>query len=263
MSDYVGPGLPISKDGFEEAVSEIGAPSEALWSVLSVETLGSGYLRDRRPKILFERHVFHRLTGGIYDAKNADISAPTAGGYGAGGTNQYLRLNAAISLDEDAALSSASWGLGQIMGSNFATAGFDSVDAMVRSFVASEDNQLAGMASFIRKSGLGPMLASANWAKFAARYNGPNYAANNYDSRLAQAFNSYKVRGMPDLSVRAAQTYLNYLGYKLAIDGWMGPATAAAIKAFRVSIHDTVTSPDVTADLIAKLVEAVSGASAP
>ncbi|MGG7377547.1 N-acetylmuramidase domain-containing protein, partial [Escherichia coli] len=39
-----------------------------MWAVIHVESSGAGYQADRRPKILFERHVFHRLTGGRFDA---------------------------------------------------------------------------------------------------------------------------------------------------------------------------------------------------
>jgi hypothetical protein len=41
-----------------------------IWAVFSVETSGCGFLTDRRPKILFERHIFSHLTNGRYDAQN-------------------------------------------------------------------------------------------------------------------------------------------------------------------------------------------------
>jgi hypothetical protein len=116
------------------AVSGLG-PAE-LWSVLAVETSGCGYLPDRRPKILFERHIFSRLTAHQYDADDPDISQPTAGGYGPPGAHQYDRLNAAMQIDWTAALKSASWGLGQIMGENFDAAGFAQIDDMVAAMSA-------------------------------------------------------------------------------------------------------------------------------
>ena len=72
---------------------------------------------DRRPQILFERHIFHRLTDGKFD--DGQISDPAAGGYGARGAAQYDRLALALAKDADAALQSASWGIGQIMGMNY------------------------------------------------------------------------------------------------------------------------------------------------
>jgi len=80
-----------------------------IWSVLGVETSGCGFLPDRWPKLLFERHIFHRLTGGRFDAEDPDVSQPTPGGYGRSGAHQYNRLAAAaIALNRGAALQSAS-----------------------------------------------------------------------------------------------------------------------------------------------------------
>jgi hypothetical protein len=184
MISFTGAAVPISQTGFGNATALNGIENEALWAVLSVETSGCGFLPDRRPKILFERHIFSRLTGHQYDADDPDISAPTAGGYGPGGANQYVRLQSAMMLNSEAGLQSASWGLGQIMGENYKTGGFASVDAMVTGMVGSEDAQLSGMAAFIKANGLNTALASHDWAGFARHYNGPDYAANNYDGLL-------------------------------------------------------------------------------
>jgi len=235
MITFTGAGAPLSQTGFAGALTIVAIPPPALWAVLSVETSGCGYLIDRRPKILFERHVFHRLTNGQYDADDPDVSAPTQGGYGLGGANQYVRLQSAMQLDAEAALQSASWGLGQIMGENYAAAGFASVDAMVQAFVASEDAQLGGMVHFIKANGMDTSLTALDWANFARRYNGPNYAANNYDGLLAKFYQQFETGAPPDLTVRAVQTYLYYHGATISIDGIMGPSTRAAIIAFQTT----------------------------
>src|ERR1700723_2450270 len=149
MIDFFGSGSPLTSNGIDSVLNAAGLGQAGLWSGLSVGTSGVGSLQDRRPKILFERHIFSRLTAGQYDAHDPDISQPTPGGYGPSGTHQYDRLNAAIQLDETAALKSASWGLGQIMGENFNPAGNPSVDAMVSDMVASEDSHLRAMVRFI------------------------------------------------------------------------------------------------------------------
>src|SRR5947209_16997404 len=102
----------LSADGLNSASAKIGVHAPEIWAVLAVETSGCGFLPDRRPQILFERHIFHRLTGGQFD--DGDISDPAAGGYGPGGAHQYDRLSLALAKDRTAALMSASWGLGQI-----------------------------------------------------------------------------------------------------------------------------------------------------
>lgn len=80
MLEFVGTAFPLSQSGVNETLISTGLGIAELWAVLSVETSGCGYLPDRRPKILFERHVFSRLTEHRYDAGDADISQPTAGG---------------------------------------------------------------------------------------------------------------------------------------------------------------------------------------
>src|SRR5579885_2614771 len=127
---FQGTALALSSEGLAEAASKMGVFATEIWTVLAVETSGCGYLPDRRPQILFERHIFHRLTQGRFDT-NGDISSATPGGYGASGAHQYDRLASAIACDREAALQSASWGIGQIMGENFAAAGFRNVENMV------------------------------------------------------------------------------------------------------------------------------------
>ena len=100
-----------------------------------------GLLSDRRPAIRFERHVFHHQTGGAHDESNPAISSPVPGGY-QGGAAEYGRLQEAMGLNEHAALNSASWGIGQIMGMNSGIAGFLSVEAMVAAMTDEEDAQL-------------------------------------------------------------------------------------------------------------------------
>ena len=79
-------------------------------------------------------------------------------------------------------------------------------------------------------------LRSHDWARFARGYNGPNYRANNYDTRLASEYEKLRRGGLPDLAVRAAQTYLTYLGYDTyGIDGVMGRFTRSALNDYQRS----------------------------
>src|SRR5262245_18900191 len=143
---FVGRSRPLSSDGLTAVAMSLSVGVKEVWTVLNVETSGCGFLPDRRPQILYERHIFHRLTGGRFD--DGDLSDPTAGGYGARGAHQYDRLTAAMTFDRVAALESASWGLGQVLGENFAIAGFASVDEMVQATSDSEDAQIAAAGAF-------------------------------------------------------------------------------------------------------------------
>lgn len=252
MPEFAATGTPLSQQGFADARSGLGVGAAELWAVLHVETSGCGFLPDRRPKILFERHLFSRLTGGQFDDEDPDVSDPSPGGYGPGGAHQYDRLAAAIQLDRAAALLSASWGLGQVLGRNFATAGFADVEAMVAAMVGGEDAQLKAMANFISANGIDHSLAAHDWQGFARRYNGPNFAANNYDGLLSDAFHRYSM-ALPDLGVRQAQVLLTYKGFSPGtIDGLSGSHTTAAINAFQRSIGRPETG-QIDAQLIADL----------
>src|SRR5229473_2919950 len=114
------------------------------------ETAGCGFLADRRPPILFEGHIFSRETNRQFDAQG-DISNPAPGGYGAGGTRQYDRLEKAMKLQ--AALRSASWRIGQIMGLNAQIAGFNDVGEMINAMVESEDRQLLAKRNSLNTTG--------------------------------------------------------------------------------------------------------------
>jgi hypothetical protein len=79
---FEGSATALSSDGMALCAEALHVSNPEIWAVLSVETSGCGYLADRRPQILFERHIFHRLTKGKFD--DSDVSDPTTGGYGPG-----------------------------------------------------------------------------------------------------------------------------------------------------------------------------------
>lgn len=255
MEAFVGPGTPLSADGLTEFSNVTGAGEHELWAVVSVETSGCGFLPDRRPKILFERHKFSALTGGKFDASHPDISQPTAGGYGESGANQYNRLGEALLLDETAALQSASWGLGQIMGQNFRAAGFGSVQEMVTAIIESEDKQLLAMARFLKTSLLAQSLAQRDWPSFARGYNGANYAANNYDGKLGHFYSLFSTGNAPDVKVRTVQMLLIYKGQNPGqIDGRSGGKTTEAICTFQ-SANDMQPTGVIDDALLAALMK--------
>ncbi|MBC7720262.1 MAG: DUF3380 domain-containing protein [Chitinophagaceae bacterium] len=234
---FEGKASPLSDAGVIAATDQLGVKAPALWAVLTVETSGCGFLPDRRPKILFERHWFSKLTNGQYDNQDADISNPTQGGYGTGGVYQYDRLAKAISLDRTAALKSTSWGLGQVMGFNAVKVGFASVNALVSASQESEDKQLGAMVAFIAQANIAQHLKSGNWAAFAYSYNGTNFQKNKYDEKLALAHKRYIEGPMPNLTVRLVQLALMVLGYGGPgfVDGWFGPGTQKALVKYQVA----------------------------
>lgn len=169
---------------------EIGVGEDEIHAVIDVETSGGGFDALKRPKMLFEPHRFYAALSGAARTRavSLGLAYPTWGErpYPA---DSYPRLFQAMAIDEAAALKSASWGLGQIMGSNHAAAGYDSPQAMVLAFCAGgETEHLAAMVRFIKANSLDDELRARNWAAFARGYNGPQYAKNSYHTKLAAAF---------------------------------------------------------------------------
>lgn len=79
----------------------------------------------------------------------------------------------------------------QIMGFNYAACGEKSVDSFVKAMCMSECRQLVLSARFIKQSGMLSALQAKDWAEFAKRYNGPAYEQNQYDKKLAAAYQKF------------------------------------------------------------------------
>lgn len=234
-AEFTGKGSPLTEGGLTTALSTLGCERESLWALVTVETSGFGFLPDRRPKILYERHIFHRLTKGAHDDV-PDLSASTAGGY-FGGAAEYDRLARAMKLDANAALDSVSWGLGQIMGFNAVNLGYGGARDMIAQFLQGEDAQLDGIVRFL--TGAPPLrdaFLAKSWKTVAFYYNGSDYAKKEYDAKLAYAYDLYKQHGCPDVGIRACQACLAYLGYDPhGVDGLRGKHTLAALNAFQAA----------------------------
>ncbi|MFZ2007128.1 MAG: N-acetylmuramidase family protein [Stellaceae bacterium] len=188
--EFTGAATPLAAGDVVAVARRLGCEPEAVWAVCDIESAGGGFLPDKRPKLLYEAHLFGRLTQHRWDATHPNISSPVWNRalYGAPGAHQYDRLAEAIALDRAAALQSASWGMFQIVGMNFAACGFASVEDYVAAMCESEAAQLAAFAAFCAHEELVPLLVARNWLQFALRYNGPGEAANDYAGKLAAAY---------------------------------------------------------------------------
>lgn len=230
--EFRGAAKPLGEGAVAAAAEALGCDEAAVRAVIAVES-GGGFDRHGRPRILFERHYFHRLTGGRFSFGHPHISSPRWGGYGAA-SSQYDRLHRAVALDRQAALRSASWGMFQIMGDNARAAGFDDVEAFVAAMMESADRHLAAFVAFVRHKRLDAALARRDWAGFARGYNGPAFAANRYDQRLAAAYARY-AQPLLQLGSRGAAVRDLQARLKLRADGVFGPVTQAAVRVFQRS----------------------------
>ena len=194
-------GRLIDED-FTQVAELLGCEPAALKAVQQVETGGrGGFFSPGRPAILFEGHIFWtqlKKRGSNpedYVKGNENILYPKCEkGHYKGGIGEYDRLEQARKINREAADASASWGMFQIMGFNYAACGEESIESFVRSMCESEFKQLLLTANFIKKnSQMLQALQARDWAVFAKCYNGPAYAQNRYDVKLEAAYQKYSL----------------------------------------------------------------------
>lgn len=179
----------LNEQDFLRASALIPCDVPAIRSICEVEAPRGAFLDDDRPTILFERHKFSQFTSGRYDAAYPEISNPSPGGYGQEGAWQHERLAKAATLDREAALKSASWGAFQLMGFNFMACGFTSIQEFVNAMYRDAPSQMIAFVNFVKNdTNMKRALVAHDWPEFARRYNGPNYAINKYDKKLAAAY---------------------------------------------------------------------------
>ncbi|HUS13013.1 MAG TPA: N-acetylmuramidase family protein [Pyrinomonadaceae bacterium] len=180
----------LSESDYVEAAALLKCDVPAIKAVAEVESSGAGFLKDGRPKILFERHKFREFTNGRHNQKHPDISG-ARGGYGASGAHQWERFSEAFALDPSAAIQSCSWGKFQVMGFNFRISGFKNPEDFRAAMEKSEGEHLKAFCNFITGNSLDGALRKLQWAKLAEGYNGAKYRENRYDTKLAAAYKKY------------------------------------------------------------------------
>jgi len=253
--DWVGTGKKLVEADFTRAAEILGCLPATVHGLMEVEASGSGFDSKHRPKILFEPHIFWKELGpgekrDRAAAQGLAYSTWGAKPYPSSSDGQYARLDAAILIDEEAALRSASWGLGQIMGFWRDDLKYNTAREFVEDVKAGEDRQMNQFIGVIEKMGLKQAMKDRDAVKIAKTYNGPAYAKNQYDTKIAAAWNKWdkKLAGQPKDPVggpkheektvtledwKELQGVLNRLGLAtppLVVDGDPGAKTLAAAK---------------------------------
>lgn len=192
----------LTEDDFSRAAAQLNCRISHIKAVCEVEAPHGGFDSAGQPRILFEAHRFSKLTGGRYDKTHPNISSanwnralyatgPTPDARNAG---EHKRLQEAVQVNRNAALMSASWGKFQILGENFHASGFDTLQEFINAMYRDEATQLDAFVDLVAgdKSMLFA-LQKGDWKLFARLYNGPAYAQNAYDIKLAAAVRKYEV----------------------------------------------------------------------
>jgi len=189
----------MEEQDYARAARSLNTDIAVIKAVKQVETGQYGaFLPNGKPSILFEGHIFWRElvkrgidpTEFITGNENILYNKWTKEHY-LGGIKEYNRLEQAINIHKEAAYCSASWGMFQIMGFNFAFCMCRNVFEFVEIVSAGESEQLDLFVRFIQSCGLDKHLREHNWKEFARLYNGPGYSVNGYDKRLKEAYKGY------------------------------------------------------------------------
>jgi hypothetical protein len=167
--------------------ARLGCAPKQLRAVATVESGGSAYDNEGRPKILFERHKFYSSTGGRFGV--SPWSNPKRGGYN---ENSWDKLTRAAAQDAGAAFASASWGKFQVMGFHWNVLDYPSALEMAYSTVTGEAAHYEMLARFIEANRLLGALRRLSTNPednrgFARAYNGPAYEDYSYHIKLAKA----------------------------------------------------------------------------
>ncbi|PNU02098.1 hypothetical protein A8V01_26875 [Novosphingobium guangzhouense] len=179
--------MAVTQADIAAFASRLGCTVNQIAAVATVESSGGGFDKFGRPKILFERHLFHRQTGGKWSP--SAYSDATAGGYA---VDSWDKLGMACGKDPDAAFGSCSWGKFQVLGLHWSKLGYASPYALALSTVKGEAAHYELLARYIEKNGLTDALRALSrdpddCRAFARAYNGPGYETYKYHTKLAAA----------------------------------------------------------------------------
>ncbi len=189
----------LTEEDYIQVSEETGLELALIKTVAAVEGSGSGFDKDGVIKILFEGHVFYKHLSRLGIAQKTAAQFPkvcypkwTKQFYTGSNRGEWLRMNIAQTVNEEAALKSASFGLFQVLGENFEAAGYSNVFQMVEAYNTGEKEHLKSFINFIEHENIVGYLVAKDWANFALRYNGKGYKANKYDIKLAEAYAKFK-----------------------------------------------------------------------
>jgi peptidoglycan hydrolase-like protein with peptidoglycan-binding domain len=253
-----------SPDGLKAVAAKLKCEAATVQAIVQVESNGSGIDKEGRVKVLFEKHKFYKnlppekrsgaVKAGL--ARATWISAKK-GGYKDQPNNAAALdfLVRAIAIDETAALKSASYGAGQVMGENYSLCGWPSVQSFVLDMCETEDSHVEAMMGFLVGNGLADELRARDFDAIERVYNGGGQNGV-YANRMRVEYRTFAGKepkiesvvresglrlGSTGYRVEELQKRLNEIGFPVAIDKDFGPTTRNAVKAFQAS----VSLPDI------------------
>lgn len=187
------------RDKIAEMASKYGLDVASVLAVAEVESAGrSGFQKTGLLTVLFEAHIFYSelkkvgLNPDVLMDKYSHLILPTWNRkLYRGGDYENSRLAEALKI-HDCAWNCASYGMFQIMGFNYKACGFNTVREFVGYLKTGQEAHIDAFLKFVSAdSRKMSALKNKNWAIFARLYNGPRYAENEYDIKLAAAYKKH------------------------------------------------------------------------
>lgn len=204
---FKGKAKPLDDVDLPRLASRLGAHvgEDPLHAFMDTESLGSGFYPNGSVKRLYEPHVAYR-DAGPGPVRDALVKAGLA--YPEWGMKPYPKdstdhiLKAAEIAGKEFAYRATSWGGFQVLGENFAKAGFESAVQMVEMMQDDEEVHLWAAINFLKNSGLADDMdrlgqlerpvTPEDCEPIVRVYNGAGYRKNNYHVKFAAALNKWK-----------------------------------------------------------------------
>lgn len=253
-----------------EQATALKVDKNALLAVIEIESAGK--VGNPDPIIRWEGHYFDRLVPAALrnTARAQGLSSPTAGKIAntKEQSGRYIILEKAAKLNKEAAYSSISIGVGQVMGAHWKDLGFPSAEAMFNRAKQGLAGQVDLMIRFIKSNDLVDELQRLDWSGFARVYNGPAYKQNRYHLNMKEAFERYSGGSVVEVKgsaanmlrvgssgqkVRELQALLTRAGFPVKPDGDFGPSTKIAVQALQRKYNleaDGVVGPKTQIELL-------------
>ncbi len=181
----------LTYSDYLKAAHALNCEVAAIRAVAYKESGGKGFYLTGGIKKRFEAHLFLR---------SAKVSAGS--------------FDAAFAINPTAALESTSWGVFQVLGSNYEKAGYRNAAEMVDSYKRNEKNQLDSYVRIIKAWGLADELRERNWNSYAYSYNGSKYPPS-YPADLERYYQKYKVNPQQELVFGYTQN--NTIGFTVLL----------------------------------------------
>ena len=190
----------LTEADFEDAAKVLGSGIEVaiIKAFAEVESGGkSGMNSDGLPIIAFEGHIFRKYSGKKFDKTHPFLSYKYVKKAGPewkkNNKNQKTAwniLNTALQLDHKAALQACSWGMFQVMGFNYKSLGYKSIDDFVTAMKAGERGQLAAFVGFCKSNpSIVKAMQSKDFKMMAQLYNGADFG--DYAQRIEKSYKKH------------------------------------------------------------------------